>query len=96
MEPDVCVKCSGDGCECIAVQVDDLLIPSKDLHAIVDNLTNNYYFELKGTDIFSFNLLHDFLRDENGILHFVPRKFFKKMEKYCFSMFGSKHKFTTM
>ena len=46
--------------EYISVYVDDLLIASKTPQAIVDLMTNNYKFKLKGTGPIKYHLGCDF------------------------------------
>ena len=40
----------------------------------------------------SYYLGCDFERDEDGVLHFVPKKYIEKMEELCDNMFGPKLK----
>ena len=76
--------------EYIVVYVDDLLIASKTLQAIVDLLTNKYKFKLKGIGSIKYHLGCDFARDELSTLCFAPRKYIEKMSEAYFSYFGSK------
>ena len=92
MEPDIWLKDCGTHYEHIAVYVDDLLIASKDPQSVIDTLINNHHFKLKGTGPMSCHLGCDFGRDEDGTLHFAPRKYIEKMEECYLSMFGSKPK----
>ena len=75
--------------ERIAVHVDDVLIDSKDPHSIVDTLISKYHFKHKGTGPVYYHLGFDFGRDEDGTLHFAPRKHIENMEEYCHRIFGS-------
>ena len=72
--------------------VDDLLIASKEPQSVIDTLINNHHFKLKGTGPMSHHLGCDFGQDEDGTLHFAPRKHIEKMEECYQSMFGSKPK----
>ena len=96
MEPDIWLKDCGTHYEYIAVYVDDLLIASKEPQNVIDTLTNKHQFKLKGTGPMSYHLGCDFGRDEDGTLHFAPRKYIEKMEECYCSMFGSKPKQTYM
>ena len=80
MEPDIWLKDCGTHYEYIAVYVDDLLIASKEPQSVIDTLINNHHFKLKGTGPMSYHLGCDFGRDEDGTLHFAPRKYIEKME----------------
>ena len=53
MEPDVWLRYCGEHYECIDICVDYLLIASKDPQVVVDALTNNHHFKLKGTGTMS-------------------------------------------
>ena len=55
-EPDIWMRDKGDHYEHIAVYVDDLLIASRNAQSIIDSLTNEYKFKLKGTGPISFHL----------------------------------------
>ena len=72
--------------------VDDLLIASKDAQSVIDTLINSHHFKLKDTGPMSCHLGYDFGGDEDGTLHFAPRKYIEKMEECYQSMFGSKPK----
>ena len=65
----------GDHYEYIAVYVNDLCIVSKDPQKLIDTLTNNHEFKLKGTGPITFHLGCDFFRDEHGVLCYAPRKY---------------------
>ena len=96
MEPDTWLKDCGDNYECIAVYVDYLLIASKDPKGLVDVLINKHKFKLKGTGPISYHLGYYFGRDDDGTLHFSPRKCTKKMIDFHFNMFRSKLKLNFM
>ena len=82
-EKDIWMRDKGDYYEYIAVYVDDLLIASKDLKAIIDSLVNEHKFKLKGTGAIEFHLGCDFFRDENGVLCYAPKKYIQKiLENY--------------
>ena len=72
--------------------MNDLLIASKDPQSTIDTLINEHNFKFKDTNPTSYHLGCDFGRDENGTLHFAPRKHIEKMEECYQSMFGSKTK----
>ena len=76
--------------EYITVYIDDLLIASKTLQAIVDLLTNKHKFKLKGTESIKYYLGCDFARDKLSTLCFVPCKYIEKMGEAYFSYFSSK------
>ena len=88
MEPGIWMKKVEDNSpphyEHIAVYVDDLLIASKTPQAIVDLLTNDYKFKLKGTGPIKYHLGCDFARDELSTLCFAPRKHIEKMSEAYF------------
>ena len=88
MEPDIWMRKVEDNnnphYEHIAVYVDDLLIASKTPQAIVDLLTNDYKFKLKGTGPIKYHLGCDFARDELSTLCFAPRKHIEKMSEAYF------------
>ena len=95
MEPDIWMRpCGEDHYEYIAVYVDDLLIASKDPKAIIDVLTNKYSFKLKGTRPIFYHLGCDFGRDDDGTLHFAPKKYIETMIDCYYNMFGTKPKLT--
>ena len=76
MEPDIWMRpCGEDHYEYIAVYVDDLLIASKDPKRIIDVSTNKHSFKLKGTGPIPYHLGCDFGRDDDGTLHFAPKKY---------------------
>ena len=84
----------GEHYEFIAAYMDNLLTSSKDPQKIVDTFVNKHHFKLKGTGPMSYHLGCDFGRDEDGTLHFVPRKHVEKMEECYHSMIGSTPKQT--
>ena len=94
-EPQIWMRDMGDHYEYIAVYVDDLLICSKDPQAIVDTLTNDHKFKLKGTGPIDFHLGCDFFRDEDGNLCYAPRKYVEKMMSTYERLFGTKPKQAT-
>ena len=61
--------------------MDDLLIASKDPQRIVDALMNKHNFNLKDTGPTYYHIGCDFGRDEDGVLHFSPRKYIEKIEE---------------
>ena len=75
MEPGIWLCPHGeDHYECIAVYVEDLLITSKDHTSTTDVLINKHYFKIKGTGPISYHLVCDLGRDDDGALHFGPKK----------------------
>ena len=89
-EPDIWMRRVDDHYEYIGVYVDDLAIVSKNPGAIIETLTNQYKFKLKGTGPIEFHLGCDFKRDEEGVLCFAPKKYVERMEESYFEMFGEK------
>ena len=82
-EKDIWMRDKGTHYEYVAVYVDDLLIASKDPKAIIDALTDDHKFKLKGTGPTTFHLGCDFFRDEDGVLCYAPRKYIEKiLENY--------------
>ena len=73
-EPDTCLRDCGEHCEYITIHVDNLIMSSKDPQKIVDVLMKKHHFKQKGTGPMSYHLGCDFSRDEDGKLHFTPRK----------------------
>ena len=61
--------------EYIAVYVDDLAIAAKDCKEIINTLTNNYKFKLKGKGTIYYHLGMDFFRDSDGTLCMARRKY---------------------
>ena len=78
--------------EYIAVHVDDLLIASKNPQGIIDELTKEHKFNLKGTGGVSFHLGCDFFRDEHGVLCYAPRQYLEKILGNYERLFGTKPK----
>lgn len=74
--------------------MNDLLIASNDPKRLIDVLTNKHSFKPKETGPISHHLGCDFSRDDNGTLHFAPKKHIETMiDCYC-NMFGTKPKLT--
>ena len=96
METDIWLKDCGCCYEDIAVYADDLLIASEQPQTIVETLTNEHNFKLKGTNPMNYHLGCDFGRNENDTLHCASRKYIEKMEECYFNMFGSKPKLAVM
>ncbi len=82
----------GDHYEYIAVYVNDLLIVSKDPQGIIDLLTKEHNFKLKGTRPMSFHLGCDFFRDEDGVLCYAPKKYIEKILDNYRRLFGTNPK----
>jgi hypothetical protein len=79
-EPDIWIWAAGDHCECIACYMDDLLIASKKLQAIVAALeVRPHQFLLKGTGPVKFHLGFDNFHDEDGNLCVGPRTYIKRL-----------------
>ena len=93
-EEDIWMKDCGDHYEYIAVYVDDLMIMSKKPQGIIDSLTKEHKFKLKGTGPVTFHLGCDFFRDETGTLCFGPKKYIERMCDEYTRMFGSRPKHT--
>ena len=74
------LKDCGENYDHVAVCIDNLLIVSKDPQGVVDVLINKHNFKLKETVPISYHLGGDFGRDEDGTLHFAPKKFIEKMK----------------
>jgi hypothetical protein len=91
-EPDIWMRDKGDHYEYIAVYVDDLLIASKEPKGIIDTLTDDHNFKLKGTGPISFHLGCDFFRDDDGCLCFAPNKYILKLLDNYQRIFGSQPK----
>ena len=91
-EPDIWMRDVGDHYECIAVYVDDLLIASRNAQAIIDILTKEYNFKLKGTGPISFHLGCDFFRDDDGNMCYAPRKYIEKCLDTYKRLFGENPK----
>ena len=91
-ENDIWMRRVGDVYEYIATYVDDLAICSKDPQAIIDCLTNDFKYKLKGTGPLSYHLGCDYFRDDHGVLCSVPRKYIDRMLDTYAQMFGQKPK----
>jgi len=79
----------GDHYKCIAVCVDDLMFASKDPETIVKTLVEKYQFKLKGTGPTEFHLGCDFFCDKQGVLCYVPKKYFEKILEDCRQIYGA-------
>ena len=71
---------------------DDLLIASKDCSSIINELTIDHNFKLKGTGPISFHLGCDFFRDKDGNLCYAPKKYIEKTIDNYVRIFGRKPK----
>ena len=67
-----------------------LPLPWKDPEAFVKTLTDTYKFKLKGTGPISYHLGADFVREEDGTLSMMPRKYIEKVCDGYERMFGEK------
>ena len=88
-EHDIWMRHCGDHYEYVAVYVDDLLIASKDPNAIIKALTDKYHFKLKGTGPVTFHLGCDYVRDDDGVLCWEPKKYIERMSDAYANMFGN-------
>ena len=79
----------GDHYEHIGACVDDLLVVSKDPQSIIDALTKEHNFNLKGTGPITFHLGCDFFRNEEGQLCHAPRKYIEKTLENYKRIFGA-------
>jgi hypothetical protein len=93
-DPCIWMRRINDLYEYVAVYVDDLAIASKEPASIIQKLTEDYKFKLKGTGPIEYHLGCDFFRDEEGVLCFAPRKYIDKLIASYERMFGSKPKTT--
>ena len=84
------MRAAGDTYECLAVYVDDIAMAMKDPAAFVEHLKEKYKLKFKGTGPLSFHLGSDFLRDEDGVLCMMPKKFLDKIFSAYERMFGEK------
>ena len=78
-DPDIWMRRKGSHYEYIAVYVDDLAIAAKDPAEITETLQTTYGFKLKGVGPLEFHLGCDFARDNDGTLHFGPKRYIGKM-----------------
>lgn len=90
------MKNKEDHYEHVSICADNLLIASKDPQSIISNLSTKHNFKLKGTGPISYHLGCNFGRDEDGALHFTPRKHIEKMKECYLNMFGCKPKLNCM
>ena len=92
-DPDIWMRDCGDHYEYIACYVDDLMIASRNLQAIIDSLEKAPIgFKLKGTGPLSYHLGADFFRDESGTLCMGPKSYIDRMCMQFESLFGIKPK----
>jgi hypothetical protein len=89
-ERDIWMRDKGDHWEYVAVYVDDLLIVSKNPKDITDTLERDHKFKLKGSGPISFHLGCDFMRDDDDVLCYAPKKYIEKLLDTYERMFGSK------
>ena len=72
-ENDIWMRRNGDVYEYLGIYVDDVAIAAKDPQSIVDTLTNQFNFKLKGTGAITYHLGCDFARDpSDNTLYFAP------------------------
>jgi hypothetical protein len=92
-DSDIWMRDCGDHYEYIACYVDDLLIASKNVQAIINALeAKPNSFKLAGTGPVSFHLRNDFYWDENNTLCMGPKKYIKCVVMQYKGMFGTKPK----
>jgi Reverse transcriptase (RNA-dependent DNA polymerase) len=70
--PDVWMREQNKHYEYIGVYVDDLKVTSEDPKSILDQLSNNHNFKLKGMGTISFYLGCGFIYDSDGVLCQTP------------------------
>jgi Reverse transcriptase (RNA-dependent DNA polymerase) len=92
-ESDIWMRKVDDHYELICVYVDDLIICLKRPQgAIIQQLEEVHKFNLKGTGPINYHLGCDYVREPNGTLCYVPRRYINKMEQDFTTMFGKKPK----
>jgi hypothetical protein len=92
-EPDIWRRPYKDECyEYVAVYVDDLAIAMKNPESLIETLSDpkRYGFKLKGTGPMEFHLGCDFVREEDGTLAMLPRRYIERMTDGYIRMFGTK------
>jgi hypothetical protein len=90
-EPDIWMRPHGDSFyEYIAVYVDDLAFSMKEPQTLIDRLTEEYKFKLKGTGTISFHLGCNFVRDKDGTLCMQPAAYIERMIATYERIFGQK------
>ena len=92
-EPDIWIRDMDDHYEYIAVYTDDLTIASRNPQSIIDVLEakpNN--LKLKGTGELEFLLGCDYLREDDGTLMMVPKRYVVRMVDTYERLFGEKPK----
>ena len=91
-DPDVWMREQNEHYEYIGVYVDDLEVASEDPKSILDQLSKDHNFKLKGTGTISFYLGCGFSYDSDGVLCQTPRKFIEKIVDNYVREFGKKPK----
>jgi Reverse transcriptase (RNA-dependent DNA polymerase) len=76
----------------ICVYVDNLIICSKHLQSIIQQLEEVHKLKLKGTGRINYDLGCDYVQKPNGTLCYGPRRYIDKMEQDFIVMFGKKPK----
>ena len=89
-DEDIWMRRVDDHYEYIAVYVDDLAIASKNPEGIIESLTVEHKFKLKGTGPIKYHLGCDYFRDSTGTLCTSPQSYVDKMIDAYERMFGSK------
>ena len=89
-EPDIWMRENGESYDYVAIYVDDLAFAMKEPEDFVKTLTDKYKFKLKGTGPISYHLGADFVREEDGTLSMMPRKYIEKVCDGYERMFGEK------
>jgi hypothetical protein len=87
---DIWMQHKGDHYEMIGVYVDNLIIISKNPQLIIDCLTMQHKFTLKGMSSISYHLGCDYFYDLNGTMCYGPKRYIDKLHDSYERMFGSK------
>ncbi len=85
---DVWMRPTKDYYEYIAVYVDDLAIVAKNPKLITDTLVDKFKYKLKDVGPINYHLGGNFGRDDDGTLHYGPRKYIDKLITSYTTMFG--------
>ena len=88
--PNVWMQEQNEHYEYVGVYIDDLEVASEDPKSILDQLSNDHNFKLKGTGTISFYLGCGFSYDSDGVLCQTTRKFIEKIVDNYVREFGKK------
>ena len=69
--------------------MDNILIASKHPKGAIDVLTNKYSLKFKVTGPISYHLGCDFGHDDDGTLHFAPKKHVEKIVDCYYNMYAT-------